>query len=92
MRSKEVFSFEELFCLWSPFDENDAISKIADLRNKASLSAWNFPSAPVPPSQQGGLIRWAQVWRDSDTFLLWKFKHPLEMPNNYHYTNQDPPN
>lgn len=89
MRSKEVFSFEELFCIWSPFDENDAISKIADLRNKASLSAWNFPPAPIPPSQQGGLVNFAQSWRDDNTFLLWKFKHPLEMPNNYHFTNQD---
>lgn len=55
LQSKETFSFEDLFCMWSPFDEDDAKREIADLRSSAGLSAWTYPPAPIPPSQQSGL-------------------------------------
>ena len=91
MRSKETFTFQDLFCLWSPYDEDDAKTVINDLRTKAGLSPWQFPAPPIPPSQQSGLNHYAQVWIDY-SYLVWKFSHPLEKPHDYHYPNQDAPN
>lgn len=90
MQSKESFTSEEVFCLWSPFDEQDAKNRLNNLRSIAGLPAWAFTDGRIPYSDRQLYEHSARV-SNYNTVLVWKFSHPLLKEDGYHYTNQDPP-
>lgn len=91
MQSKQTWSFDELFCLWTPTDVGAIGSAANSLRSLAGLSAWTFPQGQFPREEYN---RWPahsfQVYFEAP-FVVWKFSHPLIEEPDYHFPNQDEP-
>lgn len=90
LQSKETFSFEDLYCLWKPFDEANAKTRLNSLRQSAGLSAWAFSDGQIPRSDDYLYRHQARVTKYPD-YIVWKFSHPLLKEPGYHFANQDPP-
>jgi hypothetical protein len=89
LRSKQAFSYDELFCLWTPQDVDSIPGKANWLRELAGLSAWTFPPGQF---SRDDYSKWPahtfQLYMESP-FIVWKFSHPLIKEAGYHFTNQD---
>ena len=91
LRSKQTFSFDELFCLWTPQDVDSIPGKANWLRELAGLSAWTFPPGQF---SRDDYSKWPahtfELYSESP-FVVWKFSHPLLEDSDYHFQNQDEP-
>ena len=87
LRSKQTWSYKELFCLWEPLNLNSIPTVANNLRAMAGLSAWAFPTGDFPEDdwdvypQRSITINW------ESPFIVWKFSHPLLKGRDYHFTN-----
>ena len=91
LRSKQTWSYDEIFCVWKPLAQDTIKGVVNNLRAMAGLSAWQFPTGVFSEDDYDIYAQHSVNVSWESPFIIWKFSHPLIEEPGYHFTNQDEP-